>query len=169
MQSRQDTVQRAIAFDHPERVPIVFRNRDQPDGDVMLYHLKPGYRRQFARARAMGLHVWYHCCGDFAPIIPDFHEIGVDVLNISQPNTVNLNSVGHRLRGKQCFMMPVSYQTVSISGTPDDILAEAQRMYNLLATNEGGFIGYVEEYGCMGMSDENYWACGEAFRRLRPS
>jgi uroporphyrinogen-III decarboxylase len=129
---------------------------------------KPGYRRQFARAHAMGLHVWYHCCGDFAPIIPDFHEIGVDVLNISQPNTVDLESVGHRLRGKQCFMMPISYQTVSISGTPDDILAEAQRMYNLLATNDGGFIGYVEEYGCMGMSGENYRACGEAFRRLPP-
>ena len=37
-------------------------------------------------------------------------------------------------------------------------------MYELLATEAGGFIGYVEEYGCMGMSEENYRACGEAFR-----
>ena len=128
---------------------------------------KPGYRRQFARAHDLGLHVWYHCCGDFAPIIPDFHEIGVDVLNISQPNTVDLESVGRRLRGQQCYMMPISYQTVSITGTRDEILAEAQRMYDLLAGSNGGFIGYVEEYGCMGMSEENYQACGEAFRRLR--
>lgn len=127
---------------------------------------KPGYRRQFAFAHELGLHVWYHCCGDFAPIMPDFHEIGADVLNIAQPNTVDLENVGCRLRGKQCFMMPVSYQTVSISGTPEDIHAEAQRMYRLLATEAGGFIGYVEEYGCMGMSEENYQACEEAFRRL---
>jgi hypothetical protein len=39
-------------------------------------------------------------------------------------------------------------------------------MYQLLAVPAGGFIGYVEEYGCMGMSPENYQACGQAFRRL---
>jgi len=89
-------------------------------------------------------------------IAEDFHEIGADVLNISQPNVVDLTQISHRLRGRQCFMMPVSYQTVSIQGTPAEILAEAQRMYRLLATPEGGFVGYVEEYGCMGMSAENY-------------
>jgi uroporphyrinogen decarboxylase len=129
---------------------------------------KPGYRRQFARAHELGLHVWYHCCGDFGDIAADFHEVGVDVLNISQPNTVDLQRVGSQLRGRQCFLMPVSYQTVSISGTPADIHAEAARMHRLLATSAGGFIGYVEEYGCMGMSAENYRACGEAFRRLPP-
>jgi hypothetical protein len=63
-------------------------------------------------------------------------------------------------------MMPISYQTVSVQGTPGEILAEAERMYKLLGTAAGGFIGYVEEYGCMGMSPKNYRACGEAFRRL---
>ncbi len=42
MQSRQDTVNRAMRFHRPERVPIVFWNRDQTDGDVMLYHLLLG-------------------------------------------------------------------------------------------------------------------------------
>lgn len=127
---------------------------------------KPGYQRQFALAHDLGLHVWYHCCGDFAAIIPDFNEIGVDVLNISQPNVVDLERVGSGFRGRQCFMMPISYQTVSIGGTRDEIYAEARRMYDLLAGSDGGFIGYVEEYGCMGMSESNYQACGEAFRRL---
>ena len=62
--------------------------------------------------------------------------------------------------------MPISYQTVSIQGTPADIHAEAKRLYDYLATPQGGFIGYVEEYSVMGMSPENYRACGEAFRRL---
>jgi uroporphyrinogen decarboxylase len=127
---------------------------------------KPRYARQFSRARQLGLHVWYHCCGNFAEIAADFHEIGVDVLNIAQPNVMDVAAVGQRLRGKQCFLVPISYQTVSISGTPAEIHAEARRLYDLLATEAGGFIGYVEEYGCMGMSDENYRACGEAFRRL---
>ena len=127
---------------------------------------KPRYARQFALAHELGLHVWYHCCGRFEPIMEDFHEIGVDVLNISQPNVVDVAVVGRQLRGRQCFLMPISYQTVSISGTPAEIHAEARRLYDLLGTPTGGFIGYVEEYGVMGMSPENYLACGEAFRRL---
>jgi uroporphyrinogen decarboxylase len=130
---------------------------------------KPRYRRQFAHAHDLGLDVWFHCCGDFAAIAGDFHEIGVDVLNVSQPNVVDVEAVGRDLRGKQCFLMPISYQTVSIRGTPEEIYGEARRLYDLLATETGGFIGYVEEYSCMGMSEENYRACAEAFRRLKGS
>jgi hypothetical protein len=63
-------------------------------------------------------------------------------------------------------MMPISYQTVSIQGTVEDIHREAERLFRLLATPDGGFIGYVEEYSVMGMSTENYRACGDAFRCL---
>jgi hypothetical protein len=129
---------------------------------------KPRFQRQFDLAHELGLHVWYHCCGNLTLLAADFHEIGVDVLNISQPNVVDVTEVARQLRGRQCFMMPISYQTVSISGTREEILAEAQRLYDLLATPDGGFIGYVEEYGCMGMSEANYRACGEAFDRLDP-
>jgi hypothetical protein len=130
---------------------------------------KPRYARQFALAHELGLHTWYHCCGEFVEIMEDFREIGVDVLNISQPNVNDIAAVGRRLRGRQCFLMPISYQTVSISGTPADIYAEAERLHRLLGTPDGGFIGYVEEYSVMGMSERNYRACGEAFRRLQHS
>ena len=136
--------------------------------DMWRRLFKPRYVRQFACARALGLHTWFHCCGNFGAIADDFHEIGADVLNISQPNVVDVAAVGRGLRGRQCFMLPISYQTVSITGTPEEIRAEAQRLYDLLGVPEGGFIGYVEEYGVMGMPPENYRACGEAFRRLRP-
>ena len=128
---------------------------------------KPRYARQFALAHQLGLHTWYHCCGEFGAIMEDFHEIGVDVLNISQPNVNDMADVGRRLRARQCFLVPVSYQTVSIQGTPAEIQAETQRLYDLLAVAKGGFIGYVEEYSVMGMSVDNYRACGDAFRRLR--
>ena len=129
---------------------------------------KQRFAKQFALAHELGLHDWYHCCGEFLEIMEDFHEIGADVLNISQPNVNDIAEVGRRLRGRQCFMMPISYQTVSIQGTPEEIYAEARRLYDLLAVPAGGFIGYVEEYSVMGMSAENYRACGEAFRRLSP-
>jgi len=127
---------------------------------------RPRYEAQCRHAHNLGLHVWFHCCGNILSIIPDMHEIGVDVINISQPNVVDIHEVGSRLRGKQCFMLPISYQTVSIRGTPDEIHAEAARLYRELGTPAGGFIGYVEEYSSMGMSEENYQACGDAWRAL---
>jgi len=134
--------------------------------DLWRRLFKPRYARQFALARQMGLHTWFHCCGKFDLIMEDFHEIGADVINISQPNVVDVAAVGRRLRGRQCFMAPISYQTVSIGGTPAEIRAEARRLYELLGAPSGGFVGYVEEYGVMGMSAEDYRACAQAFRQL---
>lgn len=127
---------------------------------------KPRYRDQFEHAHNLGLHVWFHSCGNVTDILQDLHEIGVDVMNIAQPNVVDIPAAGDRLTGKQCFLVPISYQTVSISGTPEDIMKKARRLYRLLAADNGGFIGYVEEYGCMGMSEKNYQACVAAFRAL---
>jgi uroporphyrinogen decarboxylase len=127
---------------------------------------KPRYRAQCECAHRLGLHLWFHCCGDILEIIPDFHEIGVDVINISQPNVVDIEAAGRAFRGRQCFMLPISYQTVSITGSPEEIHAEARRLYRALGTPEGGFIGYVEEYSCMGMSETNYQACRSAWRAL---
>ena len=128
---------------------------------------RPLYRAQFEHAHQKGLHVWFHSCGAVSSILGDLNEIGVDVMNISQPNVANISEVGKALKGKQCFMVPISYQTVSITGTREDIFAEVQRLFSELGTEKGGFIGYVEEYSSIGMSMENYQACIDAFRALK--
>jgi hypothetical protein len=38
----QERVRCAIEFRQPDRVPVVFWNRDQEQGDVLLYHLALG-------------------------------------------------------------------------------------------------------------------------------
>ncbi len=55
MDSRKEIVDRAIEFRHPERVPIVFWNRDQTDGDVMLYHLSLGVPGDGTARKPVGL------------------------------------------------------------------------------------------------------------------
>lgn len=127
---------------------------------------KPRYEEQVLHAHNLGLHLWFHSCGRIQEIVDDLYDIGVDVINISQPNANDLEQAGGQFRGRQCFMEPISYQTVSITGTPEQIRAEAQRLYRLLGGLEGGFIGYVEDYTCMGMSEANYQACACAFERL---
>ncbi len=112
------------------------------------------------------MHVYFHCCGQFLPIIPDLIEVGVDILNISQPNVYDIAELGRRFGGEVCFLCPVSYQTTSLSGTRDEIFADVQRLVDHLGSYNGGLIGYVEEYASIGLSQANYDAIVEAFETL---
>ncbi len=127
---------------------------------------KPRYKRQFDLAHSLGLDVYFHCCGYYYEIIPDFIEIGVDLLNVSQPNLYDVEKLGRDFGGRVCFMCPVSYQTTAISGRREDIYREAGRLVDNLGCYNGGFVGYVEEYHSIGMSDENYRHCIRAFQEL---
>lgn len=127
---------------------------------------KPRYKRQFDLAHKYGLDVYFHCCGYIYDIIPDLIEIGVDMLNLSQPNIFNIEKLGEDFGGKVCFVCPVSYQTTSLSGKKEDIYADVKRLMDNLGCYNGGLIGYVEEYHSIGMSDENYQLCIDAFREL---
>ncbi|MCX6080604.1 MAG: hypothetical protein NTW32_13815 [Chloroflexi bacterium] len=127
---------------------------------------KPRYVQQFALAHRLGLKVYFHCCGYYPQIIPDLIEIGVDMLNISQPNLYNIPELGQKYGGKVCFVCPVSYQTTSISGTRDDIFEAVQTLIDSFGGFNGGLVGYVEEYHSMGMSQANYQSCVQAFKTL---
>lgn len=126
---------------------------------------KSRYKKQFELAHKVGLDVYFHSCGYIMDIIDDLLEIGVDMLNISQPNLYDIKSLGIKFRGKGCFVCPVSYQTTSITGKRKDIFHDVKEMVESLSTKDGGLIGYIEEYSSMGMSNDNYNACVEAFER----
>lgn len=134
--------------------------------DIWREIFKPMYKAHIDHAHALGLHIWFHSCGNLTSIVDDMYEIGLDVMNIAQPNVVNIQKIGQQLKGKQCFLLPISYQTESISGTPQQIMEEGKRLYEQLGVQSGGFIGYVQEYSCMGMTEENYKACIDAFKSL---
>ena len=124
---------------------------------------KPRYKRQFDLCHSLGLDVYFHCCGYIYDIIGDLIEIGVDILNLSQPNIFDIEQLGRDFGGKVCFLCPVSYQTTSLTGTKEDIYQEVKRLTDNLGCYRGGLIGYMEEYASIGLSDENYRYCKEAF------
>jgi hypothetical protein len=127
---------------------------------------KPRYKEQFRIAHESGVDVYFHSCGYIREIIPDLIEIGVDLLNISQPNLYDIEALGRDHGGDVCFVCPVSYQTTSITGTRDDIFREANRLVQNLGRPDGGFIGYVEAYESIGLSQQNYQNCVDAFVEL---
>ena len=129
-------------------------------------HFRERYRRQFALAHDLGLEVYFHSCGYIRDLVPELIEIGVDMLNLSQPNLYDIPELGRSFGGRVCFVCPVSYQTTAISGTTEEIYADVRALVEHLGGYNGGLIGYVEEYSSIGMSQENYRACIRAFRQL---
>ncbi|MCX6090579.1 MAG: hypothetical protein NTX88_09490 [Candidatus Atribacteria bacterium] len=127
---------------------------------------KPHYQHQFDLVHGSGMFVYFHSCGFIYDILPDFIEIGVDVMNISQPNLYDIPRLGKNFGGTVCFCCPVSYQTTSISGTPQDIERYIDLLFEHLGGFNGGLIGYAEEYHTIGMSEENFQACVRGFRKL---
>ncbi len=127
---------------------------------------RPRYAEQFARIHAAGKKVWFHTCGDVSAIIGDLIDIGVDVLELLQPDLFRVERLARDYGGKVCFCCSVDHQRRAISGTRDEIFAYAQLLRDNLGAFDGGFIGYVEDYACLGMREQNYQWIREAFEGL---
>lgn len=129
---------------------------------------KPRYVDQFARIHAQGKKVWFHTCGNVWDIIGDLIEAGVDVLELLQPDIFGVERLAAAYGGKVCFCCSVDHQRRAISGTRDEIFAYTRLLRDQLGCFRGGFIGYIEDYASLGMSEQNYQWIRQAFHSLEP-
>lgn len=134
--------------------------------DLWRRVFKPRYADQFARIHRAGKKVWFHSCGDVYSIIGDLIEIGADVLEFLQPDLLGVERLAADFGGNVCFCCSVDHQRVAIAGSRDEIFAYARRLYDMLGAFNGGFIAYIEDYSCLGMSQRNYQWLREAFHGL---
>jgi len=125
---------------------------------------KPRYRRQVELAHSLGLDLYFHCCGHIYEIVPDFIEIGLDILNLGQPNINGIRCLGKDFSGKICFACSVSYQTTGISGTREEIRSEVKELVESLGNKGGGLIGLIPtDILGLGGKQENIDCMLEAF------
>ena len=126
----------------------------------------PRYAEQFALIRQAGKKVWFHSCGNVHAIIGDLIEIGVDVLELLQPDIFGVEQLASEFGGKVCFCCSVDHQRRAVSGTRDEIFTYARLLRDKLGAFNGGFIGYIEDYASLGMSEQNYQWIRQAFHGL---
>ncbi len=127
---------------------------------------RPRYADQFARVKGAGKKVWFHTCGDVRAIIGDLIDIGVDVIELLQPDLLGVEFLAREFGGKVCFCCSIDHQRRAISGTRGEINAYARFLNDTLGAFDGGFIAYIEDYACLGMSEQNYQWIREAFHGL---
>jgi len=113
------------------------------------------YKQLFEAVHDNRWHVILHSCGKINNFVPFFIELGVDVLNMQQPQTYGIKEFGERFAGKVCFLSTVDIQATLPKCDPDAVRAEVQQLIKCWSTPKGGFI--VFNYGAseaIGTTDE---------------
>lgn len=98
------------------------------------------YKRLFRKVRDAGKHVWLHSCGNVTAIIPDFIDLGVNVLNPVQPQAMDVRMLAREFGGKICFNGGIDVQGTMIRGGAEDIRRELRMLVDLFGKYDGGYI-----------------------------
>lgn len=104
---------------------------------------KPRIKYMFEEFRKVNpnVKIAWHSCGSILPIIPDFIEIGLDILNPIQPLAHGMEpKFLKKTYGKDLvFFGGIDIQNLLPNGTPTQIKSEVERITSIL-DEKGGFI-----------------------------
>lgn len=103
------------------------------------------YTQLFDAIHGHGWHAILHSCGKVNAFVPLFIEVGVDVLNMQQPQAYGIQELGASFAGKICFLTTVDIQATLPTEDPVAVRAEARELVKHWATPDGGLI--VFNYG----------------------
>ena len=127
---------------------------------------KPRYKKLFDAVHECGMHAWLHSCGKVNDFIPEFAEIGLDVINLQQPRALGIEEVSQRCHGKICFSTLADIQSTLPHGTDREIEEEVELLLETWGTPKGGII--ASDYGdgeAIGVPIERKKVLLEAFRK----
>lgn len=106
---------------------------------------KPRYARIFDAIHEAGWHVWMHSDGRINAILDDLIEIGMDVIQLLQPQVVGIQEIGQQFQGRVCLESQCDIQqTLPFNGV-GEIREEARLLIEHWTTPQGGFILSIDD------------------------
>jgi uroporphyrinogen decarboxylase len=105
--------------------------------------VRPCLARVYGLAKKHGRGVFHHSCGNIVPIIGDMIDLGLDVLHPIQPEAMDILHLKREFGRDVTFCGGIPTQNLLVTGTPDDVRREVQRLKRDMG--RGG--GYILEPG----------------------
>jgi uroporphyrinogen decarboxylase len=129
----------------------------------------PSMRRYLAhiKKRMPAIKIFFHSCGAIKPLIPEFIDMGIDILN-----PVQYTATGMDLKElKRDFGKDMTFwgggidtQDCLCNGTPDEVRDEVKKNLDILAPG-GGYV-FVPVHNIQNdVPPENFWAMWETWDR----
>lgn len=136
--------------------------------DMFRHFLKGRWKTYIDTMKArFGSHlkIQYHSCGAVSDFIPDFIEMGADVLNPIQPSAAGMDAGGLKARfgNNLCFSGGLDIQQLLPRGTPQQVKTQATHLARLLGRS-GGYIAAPSHAVQPDTSVVNILAMNEGFR-----
>lgn len=108
--------------------------------EIFRTFFKPYYKRLIDTAHANDMHFWLHTCGNIEEFIPDFIEIGLDVLHPIQKYTMDEKKIAEKYGDKICIWAGFDVQQTIPYGTPEDVQKEIRYLIDTYYRKDGRFM-----------------------------
>jgi hypothetical protein len=113
--------------------------------DTFRRWLRPSYERLFRRCRDAGVHVQMHSDGYTLPLLDEFADMGVSMVN-PQDLVNGLENIRDACAGRVCVFLDIDRQSVLPFGTPAEVRAHLRRCVDVLSRPEGGLAMVIGIY-----------------------
>lgn len=108
--------------------------------EIFREFFKPYYKILFDKAHQLGCHFWLHSCGNIELFLPEFIEIGLDVIHPIQKNTMDERRIAEQFGDKICILAGIDVQYLFAFGTPEEVRREVRYLLNTYKRPEGRFM-----------------------------
>ena len=126
--------------------------------------IKPRLQKLVSYIRSRGIPVALHSCGNVTPLISDFIEIGISILNPVQPRAMDLKFLKKEFGDKLCFFGTIDTQQTLPHGTPRDVESEVRIRIKEMGYN-GGLILAPSQDLLPDVPDDNIFAFVNACKK----
>lgn len=101
---------------------------------------KPYYKELVAKAHSLGMHFWLHTCGNVELFLPDFIDIGLDVIHPIQKYTMDERVIAEKFGRDICIWAGFDVQRIIPYGTSEEVRSEIRFMIDTYLRPEGRLI-----------------------------
>lgn len=109
---------------------------------------RPGMAAMIGEAKRHGSFLYLHSCGSVRDLVPDFIELGVDVLDPLQVKAQGMDPRGLKadFGPRLCFSGGVDEQELLPNGTPGDVERGVRDLLAIMAPGGGFFLGPTHNF-----------------------
>jgi uroporphyrinogen decarboxylase len=127
--------------------------------------IKPELRRIVAATKEAGAMFFLHSCGHIMELVPDFVEVGVDVLDPIQAGANDHAKLKQLYGDRLSFMYGVNSQGALSQGTPEEVEADVRACLAVLAPGGGYILGPDNSVAIPEANYRAYLDSGERYGR----
>lgn len=108
--------------------------------EIFREFFKPYYKELIDKAHSLGAHFWLHSCGNIEILLPDFIEIGLDVIHPIQKYTMDQKEIADKYGNAICIWAGFDVQQIIPWGTSDEVRQEVRSMIDTYYNPNGRLI-----------------------------